>query len=538
MAMKHVLTTTFRVLSKEWVQLIIITVLALVLRTYQLQTLPAALNRDEAALGYNAWLLQTMGVDEWGEQWPLALRSFGDYKLPGYPLLTILSFAIVGRSDAAVRVPSALAGSLLPLVVWYVLLQAQLSRRVRLLAAWLLAVTPFSVFYSRIGFEASVGLTILMLVIGLGIKALTLKKPHWSLSLAIALLLLAGIFTYNTPLLLAPFLLLGLVVYGIGRGWRPLVLTSLAIIVPMIIGGVLLWQLSQQKAGISIFTDPTITTQIAKQYTAANSATQRILASRWVVYGSMICKNVLASWSPVFLVTRGGSHPWHSIPQAAHLTWFSYVFGLVGVLGALRAILQKLLKHHTWSIPDRLRLLLLWLLMSGLAPAAITVDAPHATRSLLFLTLFVVFAAMGVDQVLLWINHQTPKLLCFAKIILLSWAIACSTRYLYLYFVSYPATQAMFQPGLAKILPALANSKTPILVAGDGYTYISLAWYQPIEPSQFLQTIKRHPVDTIGFAAGKSVGNYTIRPDFKTPEATQAGLLFWTDTGWQTAQLP
>lgn len=538
MAIKQFLNSSLRVMTKEWLQLLVVTLLALVVRTVQLQTLPAALNRDEAALGYNAWLLQTEGVDEWGQPWPIALRSFGDYKLPGYPLLTILSFTLVGRSDAAVRLPSALAGSLLPLAVWYLLLQPQFSRRARLLAAWLLAVAPFSLFYSRIGFEASVGLTLLVLVVALCIKAQSLKKLNWQLLLLIAGLLLAGIFTYNTPLLLAPFLLLGLGIYGVGRQWRPVLLTGLAVVLPMLLGGVMLWQLSSQKAGISIFTDPTITTQIAERYTAAQTLPERLVASRWLVYSRLIIKNVLASWSPVFLVTHGGSHPWHSIPQAAHLTWFSYGLGLVGVLATVVTAVLRFYHRQNWSLKHRSQLLLLWLFIAGLAPAVITVDAPHATRSLLFLTLWVVFAALGTDQVLSWIEHHKPKLLRSAQLVLISWAICCSVRYLYLYFVRYPSTQAMFQPGLAQTLPALANSTKPILVAGDGYTYISLAWYQPIMPSEFLKTIKRHPVDTIGFAAGKTVGNYTIRPDFTAPDATQAGLLFWDGTSWQTAQLP
>ncbi|KKU82941.1 MAG: hypothetical protein UY10_C0019G0001, partial [Microgenomates group bacterium GW2011_GWA2_47_8] len=54
-------------------------------RIWQLGILPLALNRDEAALAYNAVLLAETGKDEWGRSWPLALQSFGDFKLIGYP---------------------------------------------------------------------------------------------------------------------------------------------------------------------------------------------------------------------------------------------------------------------------------------------------------------------------------------------------------------------------------------------------------------------------------------------------------------------
>ena len=97
--------------------LISITLLAFFLRVWQLGQLPAILNRDEAALAYNAYLLSTTGQDEWQKSWPLTLESFGDYKLAGYPLLLIPFLKIFGLTDLAVRLPSALAGTVLvPLV--------------------------------------------------------------------------------------------------------------------------------------------------------------------------------------------------------------------------------------------------------------------------------------------------------------------------------------------------------------------------------------------------------------------------------------
>jgi hypothetical protein len=63
--------------------LVLITLLAFSVRFILSDSLPAALNRDEAAIGYNAMLLSQTGLDEWGRSWPLALESFGGYKLPG-----------------------------------------------------------------------------------------------------------------------------------------------------------------------------------------------------------------------------------------------------------------------------------------------------------------------------------------------------------------------------------------------------------------------------------------------------------------------
>lgn len=527
--MKKLFTFT----SETWL-LIFITLFAVMIRFWQLNTLPAALNRDEAALGYNAWLLQTTGKDEWGMHWPVALKSFGDYKLPGYPLATIISFTIFGRSDWSVRFPAALAGSLLPLAIWWLTKQLGWNRSSRILVAALVAGLPFAIFYSRMAFEANVALT--LVVISLGWLLFALQAPHptqFNKGLLIATIgWFLAIFTYNTPLLLTPFVIVGLLLWLGKYNWQRAIIACLALGLVMGLGFSQLWQLSQHKAGITIFSDPTIESQIVDRYLSLTGWQQKIFGSRWWVYGTKISQNFIASWSPQFLVTHGGSHPWHNVPGTAHLTWFVYVFGIIGTIHqsffAFKTLFtrQKVINQATQNF--------LWFLMiAALAPAVVTVDAPHATRSLLFMLLLTLMSIPGAQFFLQAIRQYHVSLSKIVTFCLLIWASQGTYHYLNTYFNRYPQTQDMFQPGLATILPPLSNTTKPIIVAGDGYTYISLAWYQPIQPTDFLATIERHPIDTIGFAAGKKVGNYTIRPDFKTPDADQSILLEWRDHAWR-----
>ncbi len=525
--MKKILT----VLQAEWFILCCITLIALVVRFWHLDTLPAALNRDEAALGYNAWMLQTIGKDEWGKSWPLTLKSFGDYKLPGYPLVTIVSFSFFGRSDWSVRFPSALAGTLLPLAVWYLTKQLQWKKNKRLLAAVLVALLPFSIFYSRMAFEANVALTLMVWVFGLLLRFMQQKS---TLMILLPLSIwLAAIFTYNTPLLLTPFLIIGLLVW-FGKNKKPQ--TFFAVIglsLVLLISTALLWQLNSQKAGISIFTDPTIETKIIEVYTA-KSGIDRLLASRYVVYAEMLNQHFWESWSSSFLVTHGGSHPWHTVPGTGHITWFGYLFGCLGVLLSSISIIQTLLKKQDLSRTQRGEGLLIWLLLAGLAPSVVTVDSPHATRSLIFMLLLAVFSAVGVSNFYVFLKKTAPSVLLAATVGLWLFGTGTTGKYLVSYFTEYPNLQTIFQPGLEVALSQLKKTDKPVLVAGDGYTYISIAWYLPVKPQAFLDTITRHKVDTIGFELGRSVDVFTIRPDFKTPDVTNSAQLEWTASGWVT----
>ena len=119
--------------------LFFIFVLGFLLRFYRLNEYPA-LNADEAALGYNAYSLLKTGHDEWGVAFPAIFRAFGDYKLPGYVYLAVPAVKLFGLTVPGVRLPSALAGTML-IFVTYLLARAFFSdTRISLLASFLVAV--------------------------------------------------------------------------------------------------------------------------------------------------------------------------------------------------------------------------------------------------------------------------------------------------------------------------------------------------------------------------------------------------------------
>ena len=97
---------------KKTLMLISIVVLAAILRFWQLGLVPPSPDWDEAALGYNAYSLLKTGKDEYGTRWPLALRSFDDYKPPLYAYLAIPTVKYLGLSTYSVRLPAAINGVL------------------------------------------------------------------------------------------------------------------------------------------------------------------------------------------------------------------------------------------------------------------------------------------------------------------------------------------------------------------------------------------------------------------------------------------
>lgn len=197
--------------------LICLTMVAFLIRFYQVGKLPVILNRDEAALAYNGALLQETGQDEWGRRWPLALESFGDFKLPGYPMMLAALFKILPLEDWVVRLPSVVAGATLIPISYFFARRFKISEQGSLMFAGLLTVTPVFFFYSRIAYEANVALTLFIWSLALLLTNSPVSKLKEGSALVI---LLVAIFTYNTPLLLLPFMIPVVILWRGGNSWK------------------------------------------------------------------------------------------------------------------------------------------------------------------------------------------------------------------------------------------------------------------------------------------------------------------------------
>ena len=113
---------------KSALTLTIIVLLAAILRFYQLGSNPPSLDWDETSLAYNAYSIIRTGADEYGNAFPLlSIRSFNDSKPPMYVYSLVPSLLLFGKTDFAVRFPSALAGTLTVLFTYF--LAKELFRR-------------------------------------------------------------------------------------------------------------------------------------------------------------------------------------------------------------------------------------------------------------------------------------------------------------------------------------------------------------------------------------------------------------------------
>jgi 4-amino-4-deoxy-L-arabinose transferase-like glycosyltransferase len=505
--------------------LILILVIGFLLRFWQVGSLPTILNRDEAALAYNALLLKESGKDEWGKSWPLALESFGDYKLPGYPMLLVGTFSLFGYSDCVVRLPSVIAGTFLIWLAYLFIKKVwQQDDTVALFAAAAVALQPVFLFYSRMAWEANVGLAFLLGSLILLFKKTDVKKQFIT-DLAAVVLMFLAVFTYNTPLLLLPFII-PLVVWIRGlksfKSWAP---TVVGLGIVLLLGGASLVSLSKQKSGITIFSDESYWKQSVDFRLQFSGVAQKILGNRVVFFGGVILKNYFATFLPYFLVIHGGSHPWHAVPGTGHLYWIVYIAAIVGILTALWKLRHNLSSKKLSR--SKIDLAMIYLLFISPLPAVITVDAPHATRSLLTFVIITFWTAKGLSFLLEKFSKNSRQILIAVLTIL----FIESSMYVYKYFIQYPAQSAeILRAGFEQVMQQVEKDPSLTKVAvidEDGYQYISAAWYLKTSPQQFFATIDKHLPDRIGFRYGYKLEKYRFifAPGDKFPD--EQALVYW-----------
>lgn len=496
-----------------YLPLILILFLGFFLRFYQLGSLPTILNRDEAALAYNALLIDEVEKDEWQESTPLTFKSFGDYKLPGYIYLLSFLYKFLPANDLLVRLPSALAGlALVYLTYLWAKDLFKLRKRYALFASFIVAVLPIFTFYSRIAFEANLALSLFVA----GLYFLLQKKNSWLLAIFFFTL---AILTYNTALLLLPFIIFYLLVINAYDFYKKKTFTFsrqfsiIALLLLFFVAGFYLFQLSQQKAAITIFTDPTTWSNYLLYRENLSTFLLPILGSKYVYYLIVIINNIAKSFSWQFLVSNGGSHPWHSVPYWGHLFTLSYFLALLGmgkqIFAVYKELLQRKLKQDSWSF--------LYLLLIGLAPAVVTVDAPHATRSLFFFFILTLFAALGAQWLENLIQSKNLKKYFLSSLVFIISleAIIYQQRYFTVFTRLYDSSLWPAYRDLIRLAERRFPDKKIAIIDPGGYQYILTAWYLKMSAEEFFSSHKKLEPDSINFSYGEYLGRYHFIKDKK-----------------------
>ena len=516
-----------------WIILLGIVTLATVLRLWQLGSVPPSPDWDEVALGYDAYSIIHTGRDEFGKFLPVVLRSFDDYKPALYAYLTIPSILIFGLNTFAVRFPSAVFGIISVIAVFFLIRELfeeyKYKDYLALISSFLLAISPWSIQFSRVGFESNVGDALNLLMVLFFVKGI--KKPR----LLFLSVFFAGmsIYVYQSEKVFTPLLALALVIIF----WKKLFainkkyLLSAVVLGIIVVAPMVLYILGNRAAllrvtGTSVFSSQTelLKTNIQKleQDKLNNDKIGTLLDNRRIVYAETIVAGYVSHFDPNWLFITGDISRHHA-PNMGLLYLFESPFILLGIYFLVFGEFDKKTKLTIFA----------WFLIAPI-PASITTGVPHAVRTLNFLPTWQIFAALGILSTFVFIN----------KLKIIKWVFYLAFGLIFIFNFSYYLDQYFVQQNYYNSEDwqyGYSQAVDQVKLLQDRYKQVVVSDKQPMDKSYmfFLFYLQYSPKDyqkigvdsSGGFTSHHYFGKYTFRPIDWVKDSKRKGVLYIGNPG-------
>lgn len=195
---------------KKFGSLFLILFLAFILRFYKLAEVPHGMAWDEAGIAYNGFAIFNTRRDEWLQRLPISFRSFGDYKAPLAIYQSGFFTKAFGMNLWAVRLPFMIHGVLAVLAIYLlfkeIFFKDKNQEKWALLGAFLLAISPWHLHYSRIAFESGIALNLMLWSLYFFFRYLRLEKLPNLLMASLCSIL--AIYAYHSSKVTIPLLMM------------------------------------------------------------------------------------------------------------------------------------------------------------------------------------------------------------------------------------------------------------------------------------------------------------------------------------------
>ncbi|MCW1949468.1 MAG: glycosyltransferase family 39 protein, partial [Candidatus Shapirobacteria bacterium] len=457
----------------EWWWLILILILGICLRFWQLGETPKGFFCDEASLGYDAYSLLLTGKDQFGKTLPILFRSFVDFKPPFYTLFLIPIYKILGMSIWSTRFLSAMAGMV---VIWFSFwIVKGLSKNIRLslLVALLLAVSPWQIMVSRTSYETNLSLALLMIMIWSFYKSK--KNIKWLLMTAIV----AGLsfLTYHSERVITPLILLCLIIKERKNVFKKenTVILSLAVLMGLIL----------VLPTVKLMTTPGFLSRLNSLSILSGEVKkpwgfdENLIGWKNLMFNNSVELKLrefgslyISYFSPRYLFGLGDPGPRSSYPDLAPFLCWQLPFWMTGAVW--------LMKKNKDKNEMELKFLTVLMMVITPIPAAITRDPFSSIRALPLVLPLIILTAKGWEIFL-------KKFRVLGKILLV-FLIVWSLGKIYLsvfkfndYFRGYA-----WEEGIEEMVNQIKEEKLPVVVDNArGEIYSQILFFTQAEPKKY-----------------------------------------------------
>lgn len=512
---------------KAHVYLLVFTLIilfALSIRLYHLSSVPPGLHVDEISFGYNAYSLLHTGKDEFGISFPIILRALDDYRPALLSYVMIPFIKLFGLSVWSIRLPSVLL-SLITLIALYkiTIILLHISQKkttkqnrklfplVGLCVVFLYAISPWSIFLSRLTIDTSAGLALFMLGLWILLQYLV-KKRLWVIVLGLFCFALS-FYAYNGIKFFLPFFLLCFFLLF----FKHFFMKKIQVLIGISLFLIILIPLFAQYKNSANFSRLSYLNFFTQNNAAVlTKSSQRLLYDNTNVLGKvfdnrrililpLFVSNYLSNLNPMWLYADDYTNYKYKIPDFG----LFYLFELPLLFLGIYFVSSKNL------FSKRILLLLAFWVFTAIIPAAITIDTPSAVRIYPMLPVFLIFEGCGLFCLLQNIHLQKKilyKLLFFAP--LLSTLIISFLWFIHAYFQVFPYEYSQYYgygvEEAIKYAKLQEKNYQHILISNSGdltFSYLYFLFYTKYNPQKYLQSGGTKSGD---FAANHIIDKYAF----------------------------
>lgn len=443
-----------------YIALLVIVILAGFLRFYKLDQVPASLNWDEVAAGYNAYTIANWGADEYGNKFPIIFTSFGDDKHPLHIYLTAIIVKIFGLSDFNTRSTSALLGTLSVIAIFFLTRELFNSKLAGLFASLFLAISPYHIHFSRGLWENNLALS--FLIFGLTSFYLGIKKNNYLFPTAFIFIGLS-FFSYHSAKIVVPIVVLIVCLLNIKEVFKNKIHLVLAVIATLFFG-------------LLIISEPKILGFARINQTKFSEEQANKAGGKF----NLVFDNYKRNFNYNYLFLTGDQGPRASVKIIGQ---FYKLDLLLLIIGFISLALKK--KWHALVV------ILTWVLVSPI-PSSVSSIEPSSIRGIFIIAPILLLSAYGASNLVLLFKSDILKVV--VSILIIIFLGREVINYLNYYFKVYPVKEAIeWQYGMKEIVGYAKDHPKFYKMYMDNIRqqpYIYFLYYQKISLPQLLKTVK------------------------------------------------
>jgi len=485
--------------------------IAFAIRIYKVDSTPSGILIDEASIGYNAYsVLKTGREDEWGISYPLVFKAFGDQKLPLYVYLVVPFIKYFGLSALSVRLPSVLAGSLLPLVVFFLLLELGFKKRIGFFGGLITALSPWTIILSRFGYETNIGL--LFFTSGILFSFISLRKKNVLVPILGGIFFGLTLYSYVAYRFITPFIVFSFLFVKNKKNTiitkTKLILMSSFLFTLFPLTSVFFAPQSTARfnqAGFSYSSG--LKMEIDENRNYCSRSLPKIIcyavSNKLVFDARSYLYRFVDTFSPDYLFMTGESQePSLNINNfGLFYVWFLpfYILGIFALISRFRN------KHL-----NPIDVFVITGLFVAVTPCLL-VGSPHKLRLSALFPFITIVILYGVSLFETFLKNKILKRIYFIIMYVTSFisVFFFLSLFLTIHVQKYETTYRTYVPKLMKYLKTY-RPDTQIYIRSITEGIIYYAFVNKIEPSFYQKNIIRNLPDSIGFAHSSDLANIHI----------------------------